>query len=172
MQVPAFLKPCARRSLLLALGAAMLACAFWNGPLAEGTSAECLFAASVLGGIVLFAIALSGRLAFGLVAGSLPMLLLEVAANLKFKYLATPLLAPDLIYYFNRQILDTLLNYPFLIGAILLALVITPLILVMAWRGDRKPPRGWRLRTLRGAGAAAGIAALVISMNPNGPFAT
>src|SRR5690348_5290038 len=157
MRVPHFLKPCARRSLLLALGAAMLACAFWNGPLAEGASSECLFAASVLGGMVLLAITVSGRIAFGLIAGSLPMLLLEIAANLKFKYLATPLLAPDLIYYFNRQILDTLLNYPFLIGAIVLALVLAPLILVVTWRGDRKPSRGWRVRVARGAGAIAGI---------------
>lgn len=171
MQVPAFLKPCARRSLLLAMGAAMLACAFWNGPLAEGTSGECLFAASVLGGMVLLAIAVSGRIAFGLIAGSLPMLLLEIAANLKFKYLATPLLAPDLIYYFNRQILDTLLNYPFLIGAIALALIAVPVILIVAWRGDRKPSRSWRMRGVRGAGAMAGLAVLVIGMNPHGPFA-
>ncbi|HET6913923.1 MAG TPA: sulfatase-like hydrolase/transferase [Rhodanobacteraceae bacterium] len=171
MRVPAFLKLRARRSLLLALGAGMLACTFWNGPLAEGTSAECLFAASVLGGMVLLAIALSGRLAFGLVAGSLPMLLLEIAANLKFKYLATPLLAPDLIYYFNRQILDTLLNYPFLIGAIVLALILVPLILIVAWRGDRQPPRGWRMRIIRGTAAAAGIAVLIVSMSPDGPFA-
>ncbi|HET9836186.1 MAG TPA: sulfatase-like hydrolase/transferase, partial [Rhodanobacteraceae bacterium] len=116
-------------------------------------------------------VALSGRLAFGLVAGSLPMLLLEIAANLKFKYLATPLLAPDLIYYFNRQILDTLLNYPLLIGAIVAALILMPLLLIVAWRGDRKPPAGWRLRIVRGAGAVAGTAALFVSMNPNGPFA-
>ncbi|HEX7129404.1 MAG TPA: sulfatase-like hydrolase/transferase [Rhodanobacteraceae bacterium] len=171
MRVPAFLKLHARRSLLLALGAAMLACTFYDGPWAEGTLAECLFAASVLGGMVLFAIAVSGRLAFGLVAGSLPMLLLEIAANLKFRYLATPLLAPDLIYYFNRQILETLLNYPFLIGAIVLALVLAPLILVVTWRGDRKPSRGWRVRVARGAGAVAGIAVLLVSMNPDGPFA-
>lgn len=171
MRVPDFLKLRARRSLLITLGAAMLACTFCNGPLAEGTSGECLFAASVLGGMVLIAIALSGRLAFGLIAGSLPMLLLEIAATLKFKYLATPLLAPDLIYYFNRQILDTLLNYPFLIGAIVLALVLAPVILIVAWRGDRKPASGWRMRIVRGTGAAAGIAALVISMNPDGPFA-
>lgn len=170
MRVPDFLKLRARRSLLLAFGVGMLACTFWNGPLAEGTSSECLFAASVLGGMVLLAIALSGRPAFGLIAGSLPMLLLEIAANLKFKYLATPLLAPDLIYYFNRQILDTLLNYPLLIGVIVLALIFTPLILVIAWRGDRKPPRHWRMRTIRSAGALAGVAALLISMNPDGPF--
>lgn len=171
MHIPEFLKPRARRSLLLALGLAVLACTFYNGPLAEGTSAECLFAASVLAGMVILVIALSGRFAFGLIAGSLPMLLLEIAANLKFKYLATPLLAPDLIYYFNRQILDTLLNYPFLIGAIVLALILAPLMLIVAWRGDRKPGRDWRMRVMRGAGAVAGIAALWISMNPNGPFA-
>ena len=171
MRVPDFLKLHVRRSLLLALGLGLLACTFYNGPLAEGTSAECLFAASVLGGMVLFTIAVSGRIAFGLIAGSLPMLLLEIAANLKFKYLATPLLAPDLLYYFNRQILDTLLNYPLLIGAIVAALIIVPMILFVAWRGDRKPPRNWRMRVVRGAGAMAGVAALFISMNPNGPFA-
>ena len=171
MRVPEFLMLRVRRSLLLAFGAAMLACTFCNGPLAEGTSAESLFTASVLGGMVLLAIALSGRLAFGLIAGSLPMLLLEIAANLKFRYLATPLLAPDLIYYFNRQILDTLLNYPLLIGAILLALILTPLVLLVAWRGDRKPTRGRRMRIVRSAGALAGVVALIISMNPHGPFA-
>ena len=171
MRVPGFLKLHARRSLLLALGVAMLACTLRNGPLAEGTSAGCLFGASVLGGMVLLAIALSGRLAFGLIAGSVPMLLLEIAANLKFRYLATPLLAPDLIYYFNRQIFETLLNYPLLIAAIIAALILTPLVLVAAWRGDRRPPRDWRVRIVRSAGALAGIAALVISMNPDGPFA-
>ncbi|MGN6313739.1 MAG: sulfatase-like hydrolase/transferase [Rhodanobacteraceae bacterium] len=171
MRVPGFPKLRARRSLLLALGAAMLACTFYNGPFAEGTSLECVFAASVLGGMVLFAIALSGRIAFGLIAGSLPMLLLVIAANLKFKYLATPLLAPDLAFYFNTEILRTLLHYPLLIGAIVIALILVPLILVAAWRGDRSPPRGWRMGVLRGACAMAAFAALVVSMNPAGPFA-
>ena len=171
MQISDFATLRARRPLLLALGVAMLACAFWNGPLAEDSSAGCLFTASVLGGMVLLAVALSGRLAFGLIAGCLPMLLLEAAANLKFKYLVTPLLAPDLLYYFNQQILDTLLHYPLLIGAIVLALILVPLLLTVAWRGERKPAARWRTRLARVAGVAMGIAVLGISMNPDGPFA-
>lgn len=171
MRAPNFLKLRLRWPLLLALALALLACTVYHGPLAESSTGECLFAASVLGAMVLLAIALSGRIAFGVIAGSLPMLLLEIAANLKFEYLATPLLAPDLIYYFNWQILETLLNYPLLMGAIVLALVCTPLFLIVAWRADRKPAAIWAERAARAMGVVVGLAALAICMNPNGPFA-
>lgn len=171
MRIPDFLAPRARRPFLIALGAAMFFCAFYFGPLSEGTRIEGVFAASVLCGMVLIVIALSGRIAFGLIAGSLPMLLLEIAANLKFRYLDTPLLAPDLIYYFNAQILDTLIRYPLIIGAILIALVLTPLVLLVAWFGDRKPAARWNTRAARAAGVLISVAALAWIMDISGPFA-
>lgn len=156
-------------ALLFAL--AVFACTFAIAPMAEGTTIETVFALVILCALILLAISLSGRLAFGLVAGSLPMLLVEIAARLKFRYLATPLLAPDLFYYFNSQTVETLINYPFLSAAIALALILVPLALVVAWRSDAPPPSSWRRRVARSAGTLAALAALAIAMNINGPFA-
>jgi len=171
VRLPSLLELRVRYPLLLCFGAVLFVCAFVNGPLTEGTTVESAFAAAILCALVLVAIALSGRIAFGLIAGSMPMLLLEIAANLKFKYLATPLLAPDLYYYFNWQTVETLLNYPFLIAAIILALVIVPLLLIAAWCSEIKPPRNWSMRGMRAFGTAAAIIALIVAMNPAGPFA-
>ncbi|MEO6968700.1 MAG: sulfatase-like hydrolase/transferase [Rhodanobacteraceae bacterium] len=160
-----------RRPLLFALGAAMAAFAFYNGPLAESTPGEAAFAACILTALIVVMIALSGRVAFGLIAGSAPMLLLEAAARLKFRYLGTPLLAPDLIYYANAQILATLARYPPIVASIAAALILVPGALIVAWRSDRKPAARWHTRIARSAGVVAGILALVIAMNPRGPFA-
>lgn len=160
-----------RRPLLLVLGAAMFVCALYDGPLAESTPAETAFAACILIALVVIAIASSGRLAFGLIAGSMPMLLLELAARIKFLYLATPLLAPDLYYYANAQSLGTLAHYPFIVAAFVAALVLVPGTLIVAWFGDRKPAASRRMRIARGAGFVVGIAALMIVMNSRGPFA-
>lgn len=171
VRLPALLELRVRYPLLLCFGAALFVCTFVNGPAAEGTDSESAFAAVILCALVLAAIALSGRIAFGLIAGSAPMLLLEIAANLKFKYLATPLLAPDLYYYFNRQTVVTLLNYPFLIIAIALALILVPLLLIAAWHNDRVPPARWPVRSARAIGSIAAAAASIVAMNPSGPFA-
>ncbi|HJU08246.1 MAG TPA: sulfatase-like hydrolase/transferase, partial [Rhodanobacteraceae bacterium] len=171
MRLPSLLELRVRYPLLLCFGAVLFVCAFVNGPLTEGTSVESAFAAAILCALVLVAIALSGRIAFGLIAGSMPMLLLEIAANLKFKYLATPLLAPDLYYYFNWQTVETLLNYPLLIAAIIAALIIVPLLLSAAWRSEIRPPGNWSMRGMRAFGTAAAILALIVAMNPAGPFA-
>ena len=169
--MPAFLKLRVRHPLLLFFGAALFVCTFVNGPLAEGTTAESAFAAVILCALALAAIALSGRIAFGLIAGSAPMLLLEIAANLKFKYLATPLLAPDLFYYVDRQFVLTLLNYPLLLAATALALIALPLLLIATWRSDIRPDADWRMRGARVLGMCAAIVASIVAMNPAGPFA-
>lgn len=171
MRLPPLLELRVRYPLLLCFGAVLFVCAFVNGPLTEGTIVESAFAGVILCALVLVAIALSGRIAFGLIAGSMPMLLLEIAANLKFKYLATPLLAPDLYYYFNWQTVETLLNYPFLIAAIIVALAIVPLLLIAAWRSEIRPPGNWSMRGMRAFGTLAAMLALIVAMNPAGPFA-
>lgn len=156
---------------LLAFAAAVFLAALRFGPLAEQTPIECVFASLILAGLALFAIAASGRIAFGLLAGSLPMLLLVIAANLKFRYLSTPLLAPDLVYYFNAEIAQTLLRYPFIIAAIVAAIVLVPLLLVLLWRGDFRPGPNLATRSARAFGVAGAIALLAVTLYPRGPFA-
>ena len=161
-----------RYGWLLAFAVAVFLVTLRFGPLAEQTTIECVFASLILAGLVLFAIAASGRVAFGLLAGSLPMLLLVIAANLKFRYLSTPLLAPDLVYYFNAEIAQTLLRYPFIMAAIAIAVVLVPLLLVALWRGDFRPGRNLATRCARALGVVAAIALLAVTLHPRGPFAS
>lgn len=167
-----FLSMHAGYAWLLALATAAFLATLRFGPLAEQTTIECVFATLILVGMVLFATAASGRIAFGLLAGSLPMLLLAIAANLKFQYLSTPLLAPDLVYYFNAEIAQTLLRYPFIIAAIVAAVVLVPLLLVLLWRGDARPPARAAIHGLRIVGVAVALALLGITLYPRGPFAS
>jgi phosphoglycerol transferase MdoB-like AlkP superfamily enzyme len=159
------------RAWLLALAAAVLLATLRFGPFAEQATVEVWFAVALLIGMVALAVAASGRLAFGVVAGCLPMLLVVIAANLKFQYLSTPLLAPDIVYYFNTEIARTLLRYPFIIAAIVATLVLVPLVLVLLWRGAARPRPIAHGRAVRITGTAAAIIFLVIVLAPKGPFA-
>ncbi|HXE65501.1 MAG TPA: sulfatase-like hydrolase/transferase [Rhodanobacteraceae bacterium] len=161
-----------RPGWLFALAAAVFLAALRFGPMDEQTTIECVFAFLILAGLVLFAIAASGRFAFGLFAGSLPMLLLVIAANLKFQYLSTPLLAPDLLYYANAEIAQTLLRYPFIIAAVVAALLLVPLLLVLLWRGDFRPGPTVATRSARAFGIAAALVLLAVTLYPRGPFAS
>jgi phosphoglycerol transferase MdoB-like AlkP superfamily enzyme len=159
-----------RQAWRLVLALLVLLATVWLGPLGEHTVLESAFAACILAGSILLAIAASRRVTFGAVVGCLPMLLLVIAANLKFRYLSTPLLAPDLVYYFNAEIAETLLRYPFIIAAIAAALVLVPLLLVLLWRGDIRVAHGARGRRAIAIGTAAAL--LVVILYPHGPFAT
>lgn len=158
-----------RQGWRLAIALAVLAITVWLGPLSEHTTGESLFALCLLAGLVLLAVAAGGRLAFGIAAGCLPMLLLVIAANLKFRYLSTPLLGPDLVYYANAEIAETLLRYPFILAAIAIALIAVPVLLVLLWRGDK--PRAHRFRGERLIMAAAALVLLAVTLYPRGPFA-
>lgn len=159
------------RGWLIAFALSVLLATLTFGPFAEQSTTECLFATSILAALIVFAMAASGRPVFGVVAGCVPMLLLVIAANIKFRYLSTPLLAPDLLYYFNAEIGKTLLHYPFILAAITAALVTVPLLLVGAWRFDSRPARRTPTHIARVAAVAIAIVAVVVVMNPHGPFA-
>jgi phosphoglycerol transferase MdoB-like AlkP superfamily enzyme len=159
------------RGWLVALALAILLLTLRFGPLAEATGREQAFAAAIVLGLVLAAVAATGRLAFGIIVACLPVLLLVLAANLKFQYLTTPLLAPDLAYYANAEIVRTLLRYPFIIAAIVVAAIATPLALVLVWRADRPPARSTRTRVARAVGIIVAVGLLAVTVAPRGPFA-
>lgn len=160
-----------RRRCAWRLGTAVvvLAVTLWLGPLAEHSGSDMLFAGTILAGLVLVATAASGRPAFGLVAGCFPVLLLVAAGRIKFQYLSTPLLAPDLMYDLNAEVAQTLLRYPFILTAIALALTLAPLLLVWLWRAERRPRP--EFRAARVGATLLGLAVLGISLYPRGPFA-
>lgn len=144
------------------------------GPLSENTTAEKIFAATLVGIVLLAVIFASARLSFSLVFAALLFGLIEAAGRLKFLYLNTPLLAPDLEYFVNRETLELFTHYPPLLASGLAALVLVPLLLVVAWRGDgptllrahASAPR----HAARVLGIAASIALLLACLAAGGPF--
>jgi len=167
--------PTPRRTRALRAFAAILFVALVAfGPLTENTGAEKLFALSVIGLALLALLFASARIAFSLIAVSLLFGAIEIAGVLKFRYLTTPLLAPDLEYFVNSGTLEVFSHYPLLLAVGLGALVLVPTLLVVSFLGERAwlLPRAPRLARfgIRVFGALAAVAMLVVSLRPNGPF--
>ncbi|MBS0582346.1 MAG: sulfatase-like hydrolase/transferase [Proteobacteria bacterium] len=145
------------------------------GPLSEATWIESAFSSSlVLAGVVLLAL-LARRWIFALALPTVVFGGLLIASIMKFHYLTTPLMAPDLVYFVNRDLLDVALHYPPILVAVIAAAIAIPALLVLAWRWDR--PRFLagmaqpRRRYARIAGTLAILVVLALTLWPRGPFA-
>ncbi len=160
------------RAFALAAFAAMIA----FGPLTENTTAEKIFAAILALLSLLLALFASARLAFSLVLVALLFGLVEIAGRLKFLFLNTPLLAPDLEYFVNGDTIELFTHYPLLLGIGVAALVLVPLLLIVSFAGERaglfaaRPPAQRAAVRVLGTVAAAGL--LLACANPRGPFAS
>lgn len=145
------------------------------GPLTDTGRKEQLFALALIFDTVLLVAFLSRRFAFALAVPGVIFGGLLIAGALKFKYLTTPLLAPDLFYFLNRDLLDVATRYPIIMFALLCGVILIPGLLILVWWLDR--PRlfasmhsGSR-RWLRFVGVVATIALLLAIDSPMGPFA-
>jgi hypothetical protein len=121
--------------------------------------------------IALFAF---GRWAIALVVSGGLFLLLKFVSVMKFKYLESPLMPADFIYFARASLVETLQHYPNLRSVAVLVCVAVPLLLWVLWRFDRSLFGRLRNRTaliLRLAGVAVGIAAFWLCLLPSGPFA-
>ncbi|MGH8042560.1 MAG: LTA synthase family protein [Rudaea sp.] len=145
------------------------------GPFAASERDECLFALALIVDSALLVAFLTRRPAFALAVPTVIFGGLLIAGALKFKYLTTPLLAPDLIYFLNRDLLDVARRYPSILTALIGGAILIPGLLVAVWWLDR--PRlfvGLRptpRRVLRSAGVLCAIALLLVVDSPHGPFA-
>ncbi|MEO5624507.1 MAG: sulfatase-like hydrolase/transferase [Dokdonella sp.] len=144
------------------------------GPLTEHTSDEKIFAATLVLVALVMILFASARIAFSLLLVSLFFGAIELAGVLKFLFLQTPLLAPDLEYFINRGTIEVISHYPLLLGVSIAALILIPLLLVASFLGERAclmsaQPRavGFGMRVL-GAVAAAWL--LAVCTKPDGPF--
>lgn len=164
-----------RTTWLRVAAAAAFAAMIVFGPLSENTATEKLFAATLAGLVLLVAVFASARLAFSLILAALLFGMIETAGRLKFLYLNTPLLAPDLEYFVNRETLELFTHYPLLLGTGLAALVLVPLLLCLSFLGERPTlltsrPRAQRLAA-RLLGVASATALLLACLDAAGPFA-
>ncbi len=145
------------------------------GPLNESGTIEKLFALALILDCVALIAFLSRRFAFALIAPSVIFGGLLIAGALKFHYLTTPLLAPDLVYFLNRDLLEVAQHYPSIMFALAGGAILIPGLLIAAWWLDRPrlfatmPPSS--RRWLRVVGALAAIALLFAIDSPTGPFA-
>lgn len=144
------------------------------GPLTEHTWPERLFTVTLVIATTLCIVFATARIAFALLVAALAFGALIVAGALKFTYLQTPVLAPDLEYFVNKDTIGVIARYPFLAGVCIAAIVLIPALLIVAFFGE--PPSLLRDRpvavraSVRILGALAAAAVLVVSLMPTGPF--
>jgi phosphoglycerol transferase MdoB-like AlkP superfamily enzyme len=144
------------------------------GPLTEHTWPEKSFTttlALLTALVVLFATA---RTALALLVAALVFGALEIAGTLKFVYLQTPVLAPDLEYFISRETVGVIARYPLLLGICLAAVILIPVALIVAFFGEPASLLRDRSRSVRAVtrmlGLCAAAALLVVSLAPSGPF--
>ena len=144
-------------------------------PLGEKATLEKAYALVIVCSVMLCLLFATARLSFALMFTTVAFGLLKGVSMLKFEYLLTPALAPDLKYYFNRDTLELIGRYPLLLGFTLVVAALVPLLLAPAWVWETT--RGWtrlgrtRALAIRIAGACAAAAVFAICLSPIGPFA-
>jgi phosphoglycerol transferase MdoB-like AlkP superfamily enzyme len=147
---------------------------FALAPMTEHTWPERTFTATLVLLAVLAVLFASARVAFALLVAALVFGAIALAGTLKFTYLTTPLLAPDLEYFVNRETIGVIARYPLLLGVSIAAVILIPLLLIVAFVGEpasllRSRPRAVRA-AVRVVGASASAALLVACLVPEGPF--
>ena len=163
-----------RTRIVLAVAALGFFTVLVTGPLSSGNPVEQAFAIALTGTSVLLMAFLTRRAAFAVAVPTLIFGGLLIAGALKFHYLTTPLLAPDLVYFLNRDLLEVATRYPSVMIALVGGALVIPTVLVAVWRLDRSRlfaslPTAPR-RILRGVGVLASSALLLVIDSPAGPF--
>ena len=116
----------------------------------------------------------TARFALAMLVAALVFGAIEIAGMLKFIYLQTPVLAPDLQYFINRDTIGVIARYPTLAGVCLAAVILIPVLLLVAFFGEhpsllRHRPKSVRA-LVRVLGTVAVAALLLVSLSPDGPF--
>jgi phosphoglycerol transferase MdoB-like AlkP superfamily enzyme len=164
-----------RTRLLFVIAGLAFAAVLLLGPLNGTPWNERVFALALICDAALLIAFLSRRPAFALAVPAIIFGGLQVAGALKFTYLTTPLLAPDLFYFLNKDLLDVALRYPSVMIALIGGVILIPGLMILTWRLDRpvlfahlsSAPR----RALQIGGALIACALLVAIDSPAGPFA-
>lgn len=164
-----------RARLLIVITGLAFAAVLLLGPLNGTPWNERWFALALIFDAALLIAFLSRRPAFALAVPAIIFGGLQVAGALKFTYLTTPLLAPDLFYFLNKDLLDVALRYPSVMIALVGGAILIPGLMIAAWKLDRPvlfahlapAPRRW----LQVCGALVSAALLIAIDSPAGPFA-
>ena len=145
------------------------------GPLLEATLHEQLFSLALIVTTVVFVAFAARRPAFALALPTVLFGAILIGSALKFHYLTAPLLAPDLVYFVNRDLIDVATRYRPIMITLIAAVILIPGLLILVWRLDRPsflggtapPLRRW----IRGLGIFAAALLIAAIASPPGPFA-
>ena len=163
-----------RRHWLRVFAVCAFAAVLVYAPLSEKALLEKMYALVLVCGSALLLLFLSARLAFSLIVPALLFGLLKSASMLKFEYLLTPVLAPDLQYYLNRDTLELVGRYPILLAFTVAMVALIPLLLLPSflWESTASWTGGNRVRafSLRVLGVLASAAVISVCLMPTGPF--
>jgi phosphoglycerol transferase MdoB-like AlkP superfamily enzyme len=116
---------------------------------------------------------LFGRISLALFLGGGLFLGLKFISVVKLRYLESPLMPADFIYFARDSLLETLEHYPNLLGLSVTLCIGAPLICWLVWWLDYRPLAGLRHQSsiiVRAAGIFAFIGAFWICLLPGGPF--
>ncbi len=144
------------------------------GPLLEAALSERLFSTALLFTSVVLTAFVTRRPAFALALPTVVFGGILIASVIKYHYLATPVLAPDLIYSVNRDLLEVATRYPPILASLIAGAILIPGLLILVWRLDRpvflSHVTGQHRHWIRALGICATIPLLVAIDSPAGPF--
>ena len=144
------------------------------GPMTEHTWIERVFTLTLALEVALVVAFATARFAFAVLVATLVFGAIVIAGALKFVYLQTPVLAPDLEYFVNKDTIGVIARYPTLLASCLAAVIDIPLLLIVAFAGEQPSLLQSRPRAVRAIvrvlGTLAAAAVLVVSLMPAGPF--
>jgi phosphoglycerol transferase MdoB-like AlkP superfamily enzyme len=160
--------------LLLAIGFAYFC--IWNSALLEPQTFQQNYILALIActfGVIAF---VSGRLSFALVLSGTLFFALKFISVMKLRFLNSPLMPADFVYFARDSLLETLKQYPHMLGLLIGVCIVAPLLLWFIWHFDVRflaMLQSRRLRVgLRLVGGAACALAMWWCMQPNGPFST
>jgi phosphoglycerol transferase MdoB-like AlkP superfamily enzyme len=159
--------------LLLVLG--FFGFCVWNSALLEPLPIQqgyILALTLCVTGIIAFAV---GRISFALALGGAIFLALKFISVMKMRYLESPLMPADFVYFVRESLLETLQQYPDLYHLAIEVGIAGLLLSLLVWNLDVRFLSRLRRRQTRVlasiAGAATSVLALWWCMQPTGPFA-
>ena len=116
----------------------------------------------------------SGRVSLALLVSGGLFFLLKFISVMKLRYLESPLMPADFIYFVRDSLLETLEHYPNLLTIAITVCIGLPLLIGLIWWLDYRPLARLRRRTdlsVRIIGVAGCAAAFWLCLLPSGPFA-
>jgi phosphoglycerol transferase MdoB-like AlkP superfamily enzyme len=161
------------RAVALLFGAGLFVFGVFNTALLEPGGAQQFYIFALMACVAGTTLFVLGRVAIALALSGGLFLLLKFTAVMKVRYLESPLMPADLVYFARASLIETLVHYPHLRGLLLALCIALPLLLWLLWHYDTGIFRTLRTRSsilLRLAGTAVFAFAFWLCLQPSGPF--